>query len=88
MPVDLNDFFKSYQNLYNGNITGCKKLIIKPTKNSEEFLGYFNYKIFTKEELGVLIPPNNLQDPYSLCDILYDEEDSNNNIFTKKPPNK
>ena len=67
---ELIPFFQKMQDLYNGFADG-EKISLEPKKNYGIFgnYGYFYYKVFTAEELEVLVPPNNYASPFDLLDL-------------------
>ena len=81
LKVELNDFFKKLQELYNGEAyeSVCLNVCDKKINNYQNSLGKFIYKSYSKEELGVCCAPNNLPSPYVFLDI--DEDNRNENSF-------
>ena len=67
--VTCNPFFAQLQKLYSKMVDKADLVEIKTTQGFDEHLGYFVFKKFSFEELGVGTPPNNLQNPYVLLDI-------------------
>ena len=85
--LELNPFFKTLQDLYLQKIDGCEIEQIKTTQGFNNDLGYFAFKKFSKDELGVQILPENLPNPFVLLDIKNSEEEKNQAIifYTRKP---
>lgn len=84
--VELCDFFKILQDLYNGSIDGCKSIKITGKKfNEVDVLGVFNYKVFTKEELGVHTPPTNYPSPKYFVDSNLDTDRNGLLFYLRKP---
>lgn len=85
--VVLNNFYSTLQRLYMGKIEGAGSINIS-TSTFKDKIGTFYYKKFTKEELGVETPPDNLPSPYAFFDIDDEREDDSNKaiiFYTRKP---
>ena len=84
--VELCDFYKTLQDLYNGTVNGCKSVKITGKKFAEtDILGTFNYKVFTKEELGVHTPPTNYPSPKYFVDSNLDVDRNGLLFYLRKP---
>lgn len=89
IKIELNDFFKTLQDLYNEIIIDAnyKDITNKDIDKEKGILGKFKYKKFTLNELSINIAPNNLPSPYVMLDIDADKLDGNPGIifYTRKP---
>jgi hypothetical protein len=84
--LELCDFYKTLQDLYNGTVNGCKSVKITGKKFAEtDILGTFNYKVFTKEELGVHTPPTNYPSPKYFVDSNLDVDRNGLLFYLRKP---
>ena len=86
VKVELNKFYQTLQDLYNGKIEGATYYSVGGGKfNPTQILGTFKYKIFDKEELGINTPPYN----YPSAQILVDKPDDSDNeeilFYMRKP---
>lgn len=87
VKIELCKFFQIMQDLYNGKSElGCKTAkVIGKKFESNEILGTFNYKLFSKEELGVHTPLTNLPSPRYFVDSDIDVDRDGLLFYLRKP---
>lgn len=86
VKVELNPFFKTLQDLYMGNVEGAEVAEIKTNQGFSMPLGRFFFKKFSKEELGIQMPPENLPSPYALLDVANSSEKNDAIVFYARRP--
>lgn len=82
--VELNKFFQQLQNLYNNLVVDSQRIEITDKKLTGDILGTFIYKVFSKEELG-MVPPYNLPSPKYMTDSSYDVDEKGLLFYLRKP---
>ena len=87
VKLELNPFFKVLQDLYLKKVDGCEVEAIKSAQGFDSDLGYFVFKKFSNEELGVKVMPENLPNPYVFLDVKNTEEEKNDALvfYTRRP---
>lgn len=86
VKVDLCVFFQKLQDLYNGTLGEANSIDVTGKGfSNNELLGTFNYKLFSKEELGVHTPPLNLPEPRFIVDSANNCDKKNLLFYTRKP---
>lgn len=87
VKLELNSFFKTLQDLFLQKVEGCEFDTITSAQGFDKDLGYFVFKKFSNEELGVKTAPENLPDPFVLLDLKNNDSDKNNALvfYTRKP---
>lgn len=82
--IELNKYFATMQELYNGTCLGCKTFDVVGSKLTGIKLGRFNYKVFDKNELG-MNPPVNLPSPKYLTDSSYEVDEKGLLFYLRRP---
>ena len=83
--VELCDFFEKMQQLYMGTLKDIKKEDITGKGFDDNSLGTMFYKVFTKDELNVLLPPDNNPSPKYFVDSIEDCDKTGLLFYTRKP---
>ena len=77
-------FFSELQKLYDGTTPNLKTLDMKSNKIPGDSLGTFNYKVFSRNEIG-MEPPINWPSPKLLTDTPYDSDSKGLLFYIRKP---
>lgn len=85
--VSLDHFFQELQDLYNGELQDEESFQVVRERGYEnkEPLGTLLYKVFSKDELGVEVPPENLPGPFALLDVSGEGGGNDILFYTRSP---